>query len=235
MSTAGSVQSGTSDAPKKPRKPVLRGPVAQRRGRTFTWRSRESGSFIGNGAGRYDKTSTDLSIGKGLPIYKENTYKLEPDRKFQQEKAETIIAETLREHLTGRTYECARMGQDTRMLSDIIKERVKGLKLERFKIITYVTISEKHKFDMKMVSRCIWDAEFDTYASSTFENPSLTAIGMVFAIYQEWHHMTTCQCWKQTEYRDFNGIIKYDNLNVGSILTKTTTFTSFPFFNQEFV
>ena len=38
---------------------------------------------------------------------------------------------------------------------------------------------------MRIASRCLWDTETDNHASSTFQNPYLYCVAMVFAVYFE--------------------------------------------------
>ena len=55
----------------------------------------------------------------------------------------------------------------------------------RHKIVVQVTIGEVHGQGVRIASRCLWDTETDNHASSTFQNPYLYCVAMVFAVYFE--------------------------------------------------
>ena len=40
---------------------------------------------------------------------------------------------------------------------------------------------------IKVVSKCLWDPNFDNYASVSYKNETLYCVGMVFGCYHEWH------------------------------------------------
>ena len=130
------------------------------------------------------KSSTDAYMQK-VPVQLENTYKMEPDTYFPQHKVETIIHDILKENLQEVQYDGALMGSKARMLSDLLKEKVKSLKMDRFKIISWVVICERQDNSLRIVSRELWDAQHDNFASVVFESTSLYAVGNVYAVYQE--------------------------------------------------
>ena len=39
---------------------------------------------------------------------------------------------------------------------------------------------------IKVVSKCLWDPNFDNYASVSYKNETLYCVGMVFGCYHEW-------------------------------------------------
>jgi hypothetical protein len=51
--------------------------------------------------------------------------------------------------------------------------------------VVQVTIGEVHGQGVRIASRCLWDTETDNHASSTFQNPYLYCVAMVFAVYFE--------------------------------------------------
>ncbi len=43
-----------------------------------------------------------------------------------------------------------------------------------------------------MGSRCVWNVKFDGYASSSYQNDTLFAVGVLYAVYLEWHVIQPC-------------------------------------------
>ena len=55
----------------------------------------------------------------------------------------------------------------------------------RFRFVTSVTIGEKKQQDVRVGSRCLWDTTRDSCASANYENLSLFATAVIYAIYLE--------------------------------------------------
>ena len=119
------------------------------------------------------------------PVQYENTYKTEPEAKFSPAAVGRIIHDVLEENLKDLTYDAPLMGTKAKQLSEIIKERAKAQKLDRFKLVSWVTICDKNMNNIRIASRGVWDDNCDGFANAVYENLSLSAIGMVYAIYQE--------------------------------------------------
>ena len=115
----------------------------------------------------------------------ENTYKLEPEKKFQAGKVKTIIEEVLEKNLKDEKYDPKSCRQLVKTLTEIIKGRVKDLDYKRYKIVCLVTIGQLNEQGLRMGSRCCWDAKWDTFATANFTNKTLFAIGTVWGVYYE--------------------------------------------------
>ena len=50
-------------------------------------------------------------------------------------------------------------------------------------MVTFVTIGEKKNQDVRVASRCLWDTYRDGEATVTYENPSLYATAVLYALY----------------------------------------------------
>lgn len=114
-----------------------------------------------------------------------NTYRLEPDNKFEHWKVTAIIKKIFEDHLLEESYDqkiCSRM---SKTLADLIKEQVKSLQFSRYKIICIVSIGQKRGQSVRMASRSVWDPRFDGYAQYSYEKGDMYAIGVVHAIYFE--------------------------------------------------
>ena len=122
---------------------------------------------------------------KPRPKY-ENTYRLEPRRKFEASKVKAIIDNVFESHLKKEEmYDHNANRQLARSLAEIIKLRVKDLNYERYKIVSSVTIGQMKDQGLRVGSRCCWDPKWDTYAESSFKNKHLFAVATVWAIYYE--------------------------------------------------
>ena len=115
----------------------------------------------------------------------ENTYKMAPDRKFPEGDVRLILEEILTDRLAETKYDAERCRQLSKSISDTVKNRVKELKIERYKIICLVHIGQMGNQGMRIGSRCLWDTNFDTYSSFVFKNGSLFAAATVYGVYFE--------------------------------------------------
>lgn len=134
-----------------------------------------------------DPFAEDGGLPKG-PLQKisyENTFHMNPPQAFRPEAVKAIITKCLHDKLEGRIYSPVSMGLMCKTLSNDIKQRVKELNFERYKIICLVSIGEKKEQGVKFGSRCVWDSERDSYAAASYENPHLYAVGTVYAVYYE--------------------------------------------------
>ena len=115
----------------------------------------------------------------------ENTYRLEPCKKFRPVQVQTVIEMAFHEHLEDKVYERRAAKQWTMLLCDAIKEKVKLLDLPRFKIVSFVSIGQRDRQDVHIGSRCLWNKAFDGFACGTYTNRTLYAVGVVYAVYHE--------------------------------------------------
>ncbi len=129
---------------------------------------------------------TDPAATKNRPkVLYENTYKLEPPRKFRISEAKAIIERILKEHLEKEHYDASRSAYTAKLLSQIIKDEVKELNYERYKIAVIASVGQLQDQGMVAASRCVWDTNLDTSASASFKNKTLFAVATVFAVYLE--------------------------------------------------
>ena len=122
--------------------------------------------------------------GTAAPTY-ENTYRLQPCKKFRPVQVQTVIETAFRELLEEKVYERHAAKQWTTTLCDAIKEKVKLLDFPRFKIVCFVSIGQRDRQDVHIGSRCLWNKAFDGFACGTYTNRSLYATGLVYAVYFE--------------------------------------------------
>ncbi|PAA68225.1 hypothetical protein BOX15_Mlig008023g1 [Macrostomum lignano] len=119
------------------------------------------------------------------PIVKlENSYRLEPKAKFDVKAARDIVQELLAEHLDDAApYNPRTAVMLTKTLTDSIKNRLKGdMYFDRYRLIVYVTISEKRDQSMVVSSRCIWNDRFDTSVTASHCGKTMACVATVFAV-----------------------------------------------------
>ncbi|EDO45441.1 predicted protein [Nematostella vectensis] len=122
---------------------------------------------------------------KGMEPVMENTYQTTPTKKFPEGNIRNIMKEVLIENLADVNYDPNTCRQLTKTISETLKNRVKELSVQRYKIICLVHIGQLGKQAMRIGSRCLWDANFDTYTTYEFKNGSLFGVATVYGVYFE--------------------------------------------------
>ncbi|KAJ8040497.1 Tctex1 domain-containing protein 4 [Holothuria leucospilota] len=152
------------------------------------WRRLSRGYSISMYGGSHRNLRSAIETPQLKPSSKfENTYRMTPDEgcKFNPGPVETIIQMALETNLSGSRYEPRTSAVFAQRISEEIKQRVKELKLPRYKIVSQVYIGADEGQSVHMVSRAVWDTSTDNYATASFKNKSLYAVGAVHAVYFE--------------------------------------------------
>ena len=140
--------------------------------------------------GRFKSNSFSFRSGSNLQPLKallplENTYRLEPTHKFPEAKAKALMAQALEARLVGKEYQPTSMAYESKILSDLVKERVKAVAPPRYKLVCWVSIGQKGQSDIRIASRGLWNEDCDTFCQEVYENASLYAVAVLYAVYQE--------------------------------------------------
>ncbi|XP_060797123.1 dynein light chain Tctex-type protein 2B isoform X2 [Neoarius graeffei] len=114
-----------------------------------------------------------------------NTFLIRPsyEHRFRVPVVKECIKEILKEQLSGAKYDPEETPSLTRTLAEAIKNRVKGLDLERYKLVVQVLIAEQRGQGVKMMSRCFWDSDTDRCAKEVYINDSIVCVAAVFGVY----------------------------------------------------
>ncbi|XP_063057829.1 dynein light chain Tctex-type protein 2B [Engraulis encrasicolus] len=114
-----------------------------------------------------------------------NSYLIRPNyqHKFKAAVAKECIREVLRNHLMGVQYDPENVPTLSKLLADTIKDKLKGVGFERYKLVVQVALGEQRGEGVKMAARCFWDADTDSYAQDIFMNESLFCVAAVFGSY----------------------------------------------------
>lgn len=115
------------------------------------------------------------------------TYQLEPkeDERFFPSKVKAIIQDVMNEKLKGMVFDANKSAEVTEELSQSIRTKVKELKIPRYKVGVQVFYGELKGQGIRVASKCLWDPNFDNWASFTFSNETIHCTGIVFGVYME--------------------------------------------------
>ncbi|XP_033637100.1 tctex1 domain-containing protein 2-like [Asterias rubens] len=131
------------------------------------------------------KQSSVATHSPGIQI--DNTFQMEPDPDyhFNASRVEKLLKKLTESMLDGIAYDRNTTPDLARNLSEDVKNRVKQLKYDRYKIAVHVIIGSVDGQGMKIVSRSVWDDQLDNYASTFYQSSTLFAVVMVHATYYE--------------------------------------------------
>jgi hypothetical protein len=111
------------------------------------------------------------------------------DQLFQPHRVQLVLRSLLAERLRDKQYDPEQSEQLIKELSDDIRDRVKAMGYDRYKLIVQVACGEKKGQGMQVLAKCIWNPETDGCASETFQND---------------HLFCTCQVSLEESMCDFN-------------------------------
>ena len=123
-------------------------------------------------------------LGTSTPRY-ENSYRLEPKKRFRPDEVKIIIENTLCDALEEKTYSEGEAKKQALILSERLKDKVKSLNYPRFKLVCSVQIGQKNEQDVHIGSRCLWNKHIDSFACGVFTNTTIYAVACVYAVYFE--------------------------------------------------
>ncbi|KAL8603554.1 hypothetical protein ACOMHN_052783 [Nucella lapillus] len=136
---------------------------------------------------RLGTMSSLMSSAAGLPpvVNMEPTYRMEPQRKFRPTQVEKMLKAVMDEKMSKFHYSARICANMCKVLGDDIKDKVKQMNFDRYKIVSNVVIGQKKEQAVMMCSRCAWDDKLDNFASYTFQNEHIFCTATVFGIYME--------------------------------------------------
>ncbi len=115
----------------------------------------------------------------------EPSFQIRPsfEQKFRPGAVKEIIHTTLNNSLAGKIYEADKVTAWSKDISTVIKDKIKVMGYDRYKIVVEVVIGEQRGEGVRMGTRCLWDSDTDSYASDVFMNDSLFCCAAAFGIY----------------------------------------------------
>ncbi|KAI5931861.1 Tctex1 domain-containing protein 2 [Manis javanica] len=144
-------------------------------------------------------TRASFSAADGLPETEknpeetENTYILRPifQQRFRPSLVKDCIHAVLKEELANAEYSPEEIPQLTKRLSENIKDKLKEMGFDRYKMVVQVVIGEQRGEGVLMAARCFWDADTDNYTHDVFMNDSLFCVVAAFGF---------CDCAQKKSY-----------------------------------
>ncbi|KAL2090130.1 hypothetical protein ACEWY4_014818 [Coilia grayii] len=114
-----------------------------------------------------------------------NTYLIRPNyqHKFKAGVAKECIRTVLRDSLMNVMYDPEQSQALSKQLADKIKDKLKEVGFERYKLVVQVVLGEQRGEGVKMAARCFWDADTDSYVQDIFMNESLFCVAVAFGSY----------------------------------------------------
>ncbi|XP_010622306.1 tctex1 domain-containing protein 2 isoform X2 [Fukomys damarensis] len=115
----------------------------------------------------------------------ENTYILRPifQQRFRPSVIKDCIHTLLKAELAGTEYSAEETPQLTKRLSENIKDKLKEMGFDRYKMVVQVVIGEQRGEGVFMAARCFWDADTDNYTHDVFMNDSLFCVVAAFGCF----------------------------------------------------
>jgi len=104
-------------------------------------------------------------------------------KKFRPAQVKDTVRKVLVEKLKDQDYIPDTVQGTCKEIADQVREQLRVLDFEGYKLIVNVVIGEQRGEGLKLGCRCFWDMDTDNYAEETFINTSLFAVVTVFGIY----------------------------------------------------
>jgi len=118
-------------------------------------------------------------------VAKEPTYRMDPVRKFNAQEVQTALEEFIDDRLNGYHY-IPKFGKNfAAVLTEEVKDRIKCLNYDRYKIVCSVILGEIRNQDAIVTSRCTWRPETDSSANYTYKTKNYFCNVSVFGLYAE--------------------------------------------------
>jgi len=118
-------------------------------------------------------------------VASQSSYQIKPgfQERFKEVNVKEIIQAIQYNTLSGKTYDPDSAKKWTMKMSNEINERVKDLKMKRYRHIVQVVLGERKGQGIKSGVRCVWDSEIDTYCHDIFINDTIFCVVTVFAVF----------------------------------------------------
>ncbi|KAF8786513.1 dynein light chain Tctex-type 5-like [Argiope bruennichi] len=114
-----------------------------------------------------------------------STYQLEPTVTVKPGNIKSLAERALAEYFRDREYSATEMRDAVLQISSDIREEVRNLLLDRYRIVCQVTVGENCDQDVAMAFLCLWKHEFDHYAVATYNGTDFFATALVFVVYKQ--------------------------------------------------
>ncbi|CAF0877805.1 unnamed protein product [Rotaria sp. Silwood1] len=117
----------------------------------------------------------------------ENTYRMEPDddHKADIARLRRVATSVIETAISGYKYDPNQGKQFSLALAERVRNQIKQLPFQRYKIVVQVSIGEKKGQDLRVASRCIWDLKWDRHLTISKETSDAYVTVTIFLVYTE--------------------------------------------------
>ncbi|XP_054710111.1 dynein light chain Tctex-type protein 2B-like [Uloborus diversus] len=113
------------------------------------------------------------------------SYQIQPTAAIKRTVIEETATRILGKYLTDKEYSSLDPKHVAIRIAANIRENVRKMGYERYRIVCEVSIGEKCDQDVAMTFLCLWKHEFDHYVTVTFDGEDFFATALIFFIYQQ--------------------------------------------------
>lgn len=117
----------------------------------------------------------------------QNTYRMEPTRIFSVNDVEKIISDVLKTLFVDEFYDELSARVNVKIACSEIKERVKFLGYNRYKIVSICHVVNNIHQGVNISSMSLLDDAFDNYAEVTLKYKNYDVIAVVYGVYTYWY------------------------------------------------
>jgi len=110
---------------------------------------------------------------------------MEPIRKFNDKEVLETVQEFVDDRLAGYHY-MPKFGKNfASILADEVKDKVKSMNYDRYKIVCSVILGEIRNHDLLVCSRCTWQTDTDNSVIYTYKTKQYFCNVSVYGLYME--------------------------------------------------
>ena len=102
---------------------------------------------------------------------------------FKPRQVEALMSAYISDFLSPKSYDPAETSNWAKELAAGLKNRLKELRLPRYKYLVQVIIGENKGAGVRCGARCFWDQTTDKVAQTHFTNDSLFCVVAAFGVY----------------------------------------------------
>ncbi|CAL7933070.1 unnamed protein product [Xylocopa violacea] len=115
----------------------------------------------------------------------QNVYRLSAYNPFKVDPVDKIVKTTMITNLEDISYDAENCQKICESIATDIREKIKKLNFDRYKIVVVVTIIEKASQSVQSSMGFLWDATRDNYSTFSYEARTFHAYCCVLGLYYE--------------------------------------------------
>ncbi|RNF12020.1 putative dynein light chain [Trypanosoma rangeli] len=114
------------------------------------------------------------------------TFSLRPEHKhkFRPNDIRPVVRSIIELRLENEEYKADEIQSISKEIADTVRDRIRGMDLERYKIMVHCMIGEQRGQGVRAGCKMFWDSDTDDYFEEVYVNQHLFAVVTVFGLYQ---------------------------------------------------